>query len=380
MESVRSENRSAILTLVNDKGPISRKDIAEATGLTPASVTQITTQLIEEGLLRERGFSREASSGAGRKKILLDIDANSHYVCSVNIDPIITTIAICNLKGHLVKEDASENLIVTIGTDKSVGAEEYLKYVCEECTKLFKRLAPKERKKIECVSIGISGTISEDKTASVMAVGLWEKEVKITGVFSKALKLPVLLENDVDALAQAEIMFGTGRTRDNILLMFWGIGVGSAMIINEEVHRGRGGKTAEVGHCIVRRNGVACGCGRRGCLEAGISYKALSNIISFNPDELEQGYIKANNDQKEAIDKAIDLFGRTLVNVGSVVAPRRIILSGRMFKGKIIRDKIIEFCKSYDSNYDEKRVIYTTLADRESYIGPVGVFAKSRLV
>lgn len=67
METVRRRNRAAILKYINDHGPASRKDLAEVLGLTPAAVTQICTDLFEEGILIETGINVK-SSGAGRKK------------------------------------------------------------------------------------------------------------------------------------------------------------------------------------------------------------------------------------------------------------------------------------------------------------------------
>ena len=68
MERVKKQNRSLILGYINDNGPLSRKDIAAATGLTPASVTQITTQLIDDGLLKELGAVRDEKRSVGRKR------------------------------------------------------------------------------------------------------------------------------------------------------------------------------------------------------------------------------------------------------------------------------------------------------------------------
>ena len=102
LEQVKKENRSLIIKCINNGGPLSRKDIAEKTGLTPASVTQITTQLIAENILFELGNSSESTGTAGRKKVLLDVNAALYYVCSVNIETQYTTIAICDLKGNIV--------------------------------------------------------------------------------------------------------------------------------------------------------------------------------------------------------------------------------------------------------------------------------------
>ena len=109
MESVRSQNRSLVLEYINSKGPVSRTDIAAASGLTAASVTQITTQLLSEGLLKEIGTS--GGIGAGRRRVLLDIDAAAAFVLAVNIEPEETALAVCDLKGRILGEGRNDALI-----------------------------------------------------------------------------------------------------------------------------------------------------------------------------------------------------------------------------------------------------------------------------
>lgn len=67
METVRRRNRAAILKYINDHGPVSRKDLSEEIGLTAAAVTQICTDIMDEGVLVETGINVERS-GAGRKR------------------------------------------------------------------------------------------------------------------------------------------------------------------------------------------------------------------------------------------------------------------------------------------------------------------------
>ena len=101
METVRRKNRATILQYINDHGPASRKDLADVIGLTPAAVTQICTELLREGILQETGQNVE-QSGAGRKKVLLDIDYRVAYVYAINIEPEYTTIALSDLKGEQI--------------------------------------------------------------------------------------------------------------------------------------------------------------------------------------------------------------------------------------------------------------------------------------
>ena len=357
MERVKIENRSLILKCINNNGPISRKDIARITGLTAASVTQITTGLISEGALFELGAISENQGTAGRKKVLLDLNQDFGYVLAINIESETTTIAVCDIKGNILDEGS---LFISFNTDKKLASDEFLGIVIDKASSLIKKLPDSKEALLKCVSIGIPGIVDKKRGVSVHAYGIWEHEVDLLSVFEKAFILPVLIENNVDALATAEIIYGYGKTYDSLLVIKWGPGIGSTIVIDNKVYEGRHGKTAELGHVIVEKNGKACSCGKKGCLETLLSAETFSKIKS-----------------EEKRDYSIDLFARSIVNTCSIIAPNRIILSGPLFADIKLRKKLISYCSEYDPSYNENRILYTSLSGKENYIGPVAVFFNS---
>ena len=126
MERVKRQNRSLILNYINSTGPVSRKDIAAATGLTAAAVTQISAALIAEGILTVKGTSTERTGEAGRRKVLLDIDPEVSLAYTVNIEPDITTVAVCGVKGFAVLSDDGAPIVKSIPTDKESSPAYYL--------------------------------------------------------------------------------------------------------------------------------------------------------------------------------------------------------------------------------------------------------------
>ena len=378
-ERVKQQNRALILRYINENGPVSRKDIAIATGLTPASITQITTQLIIEGILVETGTEEGKQTGAGRKKVLLDIDATSSLVCTVNIESRDTTAGICDLKGMPVKGVSGSGLLRRIDTNRQMAPEDFLRQIAQVCSQLIADLGEENRKKLAAVSVGIAGAVDPERGVSLHAYGIWNRSVDIKSVLEDELDLPVMIENNVEAFAQAEILYGTGRRSDDLMIIKWGPGVGSTIVTGGKVYKGRRGKTAELGHMIVTKNGKPCSCGRRGCLETEVSYRALQAGLEFRPEEFGQRYEQADPKAAAFIDAAIDLFARSIVNAATIVAPGRIVLAGDLFESPVIRGKLISACSSYDRAFGEKRILHTTLAGREGYVGPAAVFAMTRL-
>ncbi|MGC8717687.1 MAG: winged helix-turn-helix transcriptional regulator, partial [bacterium] len=101
---VKIQNRNLILKLICERGSISRQEISKTIGLTPATVTNITGELLEDGFIMELP-SFEERTGSGRKAIPLAINPSSGYVIGVDIGPRIVRISTSDLLGHLSNID-----------------------------------------------------------------------------------------------------------------------------------------------------------------------------------------------------------------------------------------------------------------------------------
>lgn len=362
MERVRQKNRSLILRYINNKGPASRKEIARESGLTQASVTQITTALIEEGILKEVGTSGVKSSNPGRREIFLDIEAGRYLTYAVNMEPDKTTIAICDFLGNLILGPDKKPMLRQLPTDKEAKPEQFLDAICQVCTEMSSALKAKIRTRIENFSFAITGIVDRENGIARRAYGIWNEEVDVRGLINAKLGLPVLVENNVDAFATAVLFFGAGRKYDNLLVIKWGPGVGSSVVIDSHIYHGRHEKTAELGHTIVDPNGKPCVCGRRGCLETIVSADALSQL--------------GTEEEKQAV---IDVFARAIVNSGTILAPNRIVLYGALSDQDALREELIRGCAAYDPSFGEKRILHSSLIGKESYIGPVALYAQTKL-
>lgn len=107
-----------------------------------------------------------------------------------------------------------------------------------------------------------SGTVAHARNLSG-----WEGVFPLGPTLAAALGPPVFLGNDVDVAVEAELRLGAAQPYSSIIAVWWGTGVGGAVILDGEPWRGRGA-AGEIGHTVVKLNGARCPCGRRGCLEA----------------------------------------------------------------------------------------------------------------
>ena len=131
--------------------------------------------------------------------------------------------------------------------------------------------------KAEAVGIGVPGIIKNNKIVYTCNLSL-EDPYFINKIHSK---LPIYLVNDALCATIAEYKIIDHSKYDNYMLVTVGTGIGSGMIINQMVYEGKNGYAGEVGHMIIKKDGIKCNCGRHGCFEKYASVSRLLEITKF---------------------------------------------------------------------------------------------------
>ncbi|MFI3207968.1 MAG: ROK family transcriptional regulator [Eubacteriales bacterium] len=388
LESVKIKNRQAILKMLNNNGAMSRKDIAQSINLTSAAVTQLTTELIEEGIIVEKGEMSEAGR-VGRKKILVDMDYNCRSICSITIEKYTSWITLANIKGKVIDS-------ISITTNIHVDPETFLLEVTTEAKKLFDK---NDIDLSNMLGIGVSlrGVVNKESGVSYSAYGIWEEVVEVKKIIQSQIKTNVIVENNMKAFAQGEIIYGLGKQFQRLLFLKWYPGVGSAIVIDGEVYNKDSNKVPEIGHCIVESNGERCKCGRRGCLETIASMTSIINSItriyskSATPilyretqgdaSRIHDVLLKniVNNELEmdtyvlEIILKAAEQIARTIVNTITMLATDKVVIYGEIFQNDIIKNAFVSYCKKYDASYDEEYLLQSELCGKFFYIGGIAL-------
>lgn len=383
LENIKKSNRSAILQTLQKHGALSRKDIASLVGLTPASVTIICSELLEEGILVELGEAVEEKR-AGRKKILVSINSDYKYVLCMGIEENETYLSIVNLSGQIIGSQ-------TMPSDLNGDPEGFLRKAAMGCkAMLWEYQIPKE--KILAVGVSIPGKVDRKRGVRMKTSGLSGGEIPIRRILQEELCYDVIIENNVKAYAKTEIVFGNGRSEDHIFMLKWGPGVGSAIIINGEIYRGSTGTAAEIGHTMVRKDGKLCKCGRTGCLETEISTHAIMNAIQeaydscSRPEEempefhawLQSGHqLRYNNsgewgalqDKKlqAILQERAEYLAIATRNAVSLVDPDKIVVWGYLFDIPGLFEKFQEFYCSFDQERTKEFIVKSELQVRNTH-------------
>ena len=384
-ENVKQSNRSAILKLLCSEGAMSRKDIAQIIGLTPAAVTLICSELMEEGVLVEKGEA-EQEKRAGRRKILVDINYAFKKVLCIRIEVGETYLTLTDLAGNKLSEKS-------ILTDRAARPEDFLENVATSSKNMMWE-AGVAKEDILAGGVSVTGIVDRKKGISKNSFQIWDEPVDVKSILEEKLGVDIVVENNVKACAYSELIYGDSRSKNNLMFVKWGPGVGSAITIDHHVYQGRDFRGAEIGHYIVEKNGIPCRCGKRGCLETVISSHAFVDEIkrNLNPKDMPKLIQWLEDDSHELnansiveviglgdegvrriMDEKIDRLARTVENIISVLNPDNIIVYGTVFEVPGIFERFIQCCQAYDPELPEGYIKLSGLGDRITYIGPLAV-------
>lgn len=128
---------------------------------------------------------------------------------------------------------------------------------------------------VTAVGVGAAGYVDRTRSVVLLAPNLAWRDLPLRADLEARLNLPVVIENDANAAAWGEFVFGAGADVDDLLLLTVGTGVGGGIVLDGRLHRGAFGVAAEVGHLRLVRGGRLCGCGNHGCFEQYASGSAL---------------------------------------------------------------------------------------------------------
>ena len=125
------------------------------------------------------------------------------------------------------------------------------------------------------VGLGAAGFVDQNRSTVMFAPNLAWRDEHLGESLQDRLGLPVVVENDANAAAWAEVRFGAGRGQTHVVILTIGTGIGGGIVFDGEVLRGQHGLAAEVGHLNIVPDGRRCGCGLHGCWEQYASGRAL---------------------------------------------------------------------------------------------------------
>ncbi len=162
----------------------------------------------------------------------------------------------------------------------------------------------------------------------------WKGRVELARIFTDKFGIKTYIDNDANAAALGELLFGNGRGMKNFVMLTLGTGLGSGIIVDGKLLRGSDGLGGEAGHTIVVENGRQCGCGRKGCLETYVSATALMTTYreitgkNLPARDISDNAAAGEPECFQALDQMADTLAKGLANLKSVLSPEAFIIAG----------------------------------------------------
>ena len=331
--------RQQVFERVRAAGLIPRVQVAKDLGVSPASVTTTTSELIEAGLIEEVSAPRDGDAGRGRPAVALGVRADACRVAGMKISDREHTAVIVDFAGNLIADEAIPRRPGLMS----------LAEILDAITALLDRVCAKagmQRADLSALGIGLPGFVDCAEGIVLWSSTLAQRSVPLAAAASARLGLPVTIDNDANLVALAELWFGRGRELPDFAVVTIEHGVGMGFVMNHRIYRGAQRLGMELGHTKVQLDGALCRCGQRGCLEAYVADYALAReattALNWGHKEgqsitvlLESLYdhAKAGNATARSIFRRAGRYLAVgLSNVINLFDPALIILSGERMR------------------------------------------------
>ena len=373
LNTIRDINRQIVLNYVREREPISRAEIARETELQRSTVSAIVEDLKTEGLVEEVG---EGESTGGRRPTMLKLRAAEPIALGVSITPTCTTVATSDLAGRVL--DHEEFL-----TDPEKTIPRVIEVVQEFSTRY--------KGSIEGVGVSLPGLV-DPSTGNALYIPyfLW-RDLPISEMISSAVGLPVVIDNDANAVALAELWFGRPEVNDarDFILVLVAEGVGTGIIFDGQVYRGQRGAAGEFGHMVIGRGApVPCSCGSDDCWEAFSSERAaIARYLKLSCSSRNVTFIEVVDralageaNAKEALVETARDLGVGISNLIIGFSPEAVVVGGEIARAwDLIESALTEtIANSVRRGLPSARILPSTLGEKPTLRGALSLVLASK--
>jgi predicted NBD/HSP70 family sugar kinase len=272
---IRTANRYGVLRQIIADSPVSRQEVAAATGLSLATVATLVGELHGLGLLTDVGFE---DSDGGRPRGLIAVHAAGGAL--IGVDVAETYI-------HAELFDLALNVLARADTELTPGTQEPEQLVARIADAIASVVARSGIDPGTVLGAGISMPGQVDRAAgSLVYAPNWDcHAVPWLGLLADHVDLPLYLDNPLHACTVAELWFGAARGRSDVVVVNLGTGVGAGIALGGELHRGVTNSAGEWGHTTLVLDGRPCHCGNRGCVETYVGARGIMRQLrELSPD------------------------------------------------------------------------------------------------
>lgn len=353
-QELRNLNQAKVLRSLYFHGPCNRQELSRLTDLSLATITNLTADLIETGIIVESGTEK---SRGGRPSVCLTINRTFGYFIGIDLGETHIRFDLFDIKMCLS----------STSTDWLLGGSIQPTEVVTKLVAGYRSLlaqAGLTEADVIGIGVGIPGVVEREGGISIIAPNWGWRNISLLSELEKEISVPILLDNGAKAMSLAEMSFGSSRIRENLITLLLGTGVGAGMIWNGLLLRGVTNSAGEWGHTTLDLDGRTCQCGGRGCLETYLGVAGIRQTLQEHfPDspllavehqvDFITSLVEADQQGDEAATFAVAetarYLGAGIANLINLYNPEAIILGG--WVSKLLGERFLALLPAILSRY-----------------------------
>ncbi|WP_433256163.1 ROK family protein [Streptosporangium sp. CA-135522] len=320
VRDVRKGNQSMLLRTLYFEGPASRNELTRLTGLSAATVSSMTGDLLADNVVVEAGH---VESDGGRPRMILRV--NPVYGYAIGVDVADTHVRVELFDLEMNEKARVEYALRPARHDIELVVRHILAGI-----DVVLADAEVSAGQVLGVGVGVPGIVEHDGDVRVHAKTFGWDGVPLGALMRAGTSLPVFVDNGAKAMGQAELWFGAGHGAGDAVIVLIGSGVGATVVTDGTTFRGVSNSAGELGHTKIVVNGRSCRCGGRGCLEAYVGAEAIldrAGVPTQTTDwQVELGRLLESG--SPVIEETATYLGVGLSNLINLINPERIIIGG----------------------------------------------------
>lgn len=312
-------SKRSLIEAITDHGPLSRSALAALTGLSKAAISGLSRELIEEGALME---SAVAPSRQGRPSVLLTLNPAHGYFIGASIVEEPVALVLTDLQGTVLAQR-------TAPWSNDPGA---IAATIREALPHLLGQAGVPEGRLRSIGVALSGLVNNGQDRCLHSTNLGWMDLPVAAVIAEATSVPVFLENDANAVATGERLYGLARDYRTFTTVTFGDSIGCAHYVDGALYRGHGGGAGEIAHCTIEPGGLPCRCGKRGCLDTVAPRQAIlaqaqaRGLPATTAAEIEALAAQGNADAIGILHRAGTALGLAIAHVIQINDPEFVLI------------------------------------------------------
>lgn len=381
VDLVKQLNGAAVYRLIDQHGPISRIQIAELSQLAPASITKITRQLLDRGLIKE--VDQQASTG-GRRATSIICENRPFHTIAVRLGLRDTTLALYDLSGKKLAETRYAIAEQTQEALEGALVHSLKRFIADQQHRLRQLIA---------ISVVLPGLMDTEQGIVHYMPDIAITQWHLAANLQRQFNLACFIGHDIRSLALAEHYFGTTQDCADSLLVRVHRGTGAGIIVNGQIFLGSRGNVGEIGHLQLDPLGERCHCGNFGCLETVAANSAIERRVQYL---LQQGYpsllttfpcgtspaikdicqaaYQGDTLAKNVIEQVGHHLGNVLAIAINLFNPQKVVIAGEITAASDLLLPAIQACINNQALKDFRQDLPVVISTLE-HTSAIGAFA-----